>query len=160
MWLRVASVVLVLVLAGCDPFPRVVFYGVESHTTLPGPVDVQCVNVALASIPETGPVTSQRNHVPTFNRLLASVFPTWWKDNDQYIMNVWTYGERGRDVLQIYETPDHWYYRNARIRARVAVPHEEIARFVPLMQKVNRVIGARCGLPVADLRAEPKPGKV
>ena len=160
MWLRVVSVVLVLLLAGCDPFPRVVFYGVESHTILPGPVDVQCVNAALTSVPEAGPVTYQRNEIPTFHRLLVRLFPTLWKDNGEYIINVWAYGERGRDLLQIFETPDHWSYYNTRSRARVAVPHEELARFVPLMQKVNRVIGARCGLPVADLRAEPKPGKV
>jgi hypothetical protein len=37
----------------------------------------------------------------------------------------------------------------------VAVPHDEMARFVPLMQKVNQAIQMRCGLPVAHLKAEP-----
>jgi hypothetical protein len=35
----------------------------------------------------------------------------------------------------------------------VAVPHDEMMRFVPLMQKVNRAIGTRSGLPVANLKA-------
>jgi hypothetical protein len=36
----------------------------------------------------------------------------------------------------------------------VAVPHDEIVRFVPLMQKVNRTLQMHCGLPVAHLKAE------
>ena len=151
MSLRIVSATLVLFLTGCDPF-----YGVESDTKLAGPVDVRCVNAALASIPEAGRVTYRRNEVPS-----TEIFP---KRRKAHIMYVWLYGERGWDALQIYQTPDRWYYRNARSRVGVAVPHEEMARFVPLMQKVNRVIQTRCGLPVADLRAEPvgetKPGEV
>jgi len=38
------------------------------------------------------------------------------------------------------------------------VPREEIAHFVPLMQKINRAIQSRCGLPVANLGVRPVGG--
>jgi hypothetical protein len=37
----------------------------------------------------------------------------------------------------------------------VPVPHEEMVRFQSLMQKVNLAIQLRCGLPVANLKAQP-----
>ncbi len=70
-------------------------------------------------------------------------------------MHVWTYGEGGKDVLQINQTPDGWDYRNARSRMGVAVPHDEMVRFVPVMTTVNRVMQARCGLQVAGLKPKP-----
>jgi hypothetical protein len=143
MWLRVTSVVPALLLAGCDPF-----YGVESRATLPGPVDVRCVNAALASLPDVGRVTYQRRE----NRS-TEILPKQRKVVT--VMHVWLYGEGGGDILQINQTPDGWDYRNARSRMGVAVPHEEMARFKPVMLKVNGAIQLRCGLPVGNLKAEP-----
>jgi hypothetical protein len=143
MWLRVTIVVAALLVAGCDPF-----YGVESRAMLPGPVDVRCVNAALATVPHVGRVTYQRSE----NRS-TEILPKQRKVVT--VMHVWLYGEGGNDILQINQTPDGWDYRNARSRMGVAVPHNEMARFQPLMLKVNRAIQLRCGLPVGSLRAEP-----
>jgi hypothetical protein len=143
MLFRIAGGVLVLLLAGCDPF-----YGVESRTKLANPVDVRCVNAALAKVPEAGAITYQNSEdrstelLPRRREVLT-------------ITHVWQYGEDGGDILQINQTSDGWDYRNSRSRMGVAVPHEEMVRFVPLMAKVNVVIQSRCGLPVANLRAEP-----
>jgi len=143
MWLRVASVVLALFLAGCDPF-----YGVESRATLTGPVDVDCVNAALTNLPEASTVTYQRDESRS-----TQIFPKQRKVLT--VMHVWLYGEGSNDILQINQTPDGWDYSNSRTRMGVAVPHAEMARFEPLMVKANRAIQSRCGLPVGDLKAEP-----
>jgi hypothetical protein len=140
---RPISLIIALVLAGCDPF-----YGVESGTPLAGPVDVKCVNAAVVGVLDAGPVTYQRDE----NRS-TEILPK--QRQVLTVMHVWRYGERGSDVIQINETPDGWTFRNARSRMGVAVPHEEMTRFVPLMQKVNRAIQTRCGLPVANLGAQP-----
>jgi hypothetical protein len=143
MWLRIIIVVPALLVAGCDPF-----YGVESRATFPGPVDIRCVNAALASVPHVGRVTYQHSE----NRS-REILPKQRKVVT--VMHVWLYGEGGNDILQINQTPDGWDYRNARSRMGVAVPHDEMARFQPLMLKVNRTIQSRCGLPVGTLRPEP-----
>jgi hypothetical protein len=146
MSLRTASPVVALLLAGCDPF-----YGVDSHTALPAPADVRCVNEALASIPEAGQVVYERSESRS-----TRIFP---KPREALtVMHVWLYGEGGKDILQINQAPAGWDYRNARSRMGVAAPQEEMVRFLPLMQKVNRVIQARCGLPVANLKHEPVGG--
>lgn len=141
MGARVIVVLLALLVAGCDRF-----YGVESRTRLPGPVDVRCVNAALASIPEAGRVTYQRDK------------------RDDGVAHDWLYGENGTDIVELIQHPDGWYFSNSRRRMGAAVPHEQMVRFVPLMQAVNRAIQTRCGLPVAELRAEPvgetKPGEI
>lgn len=142
MWLRVISVVSALLIAGCDPF-----YGVESRATLLGPVNVVCVNAALASVPNVGRVTYQRSEERS-----TEILPKQRKVST--VMHVWTYGEGRANTLQINKSPDGWDYRNARSRMGVPVPHDEMARFKPLMAKVNRVIQLRCGLPVGNLKAE------
>ena len=143
MWPRVIIVFLGLLVAGCDPF-----YGVESRTIFRGPVDVGCVNAALASVPDAGRVTYQRS-----DERSTEILPRQRKVLT--IMHVWFYGEGGSDMLQINQTPDGWDFRNSRSRMGVAVPHDEMVRFVPLMQKVNGVLQKRCGLPVATLKAQP-----
>jgi hypothetical protein len=143
MKFRVLSISAFLFLAGCDAF-----YGAESTATLTGPVDIGCVNAALASVPDAGPITYRRDEdrsteiLPKQRKVLT-------------ISHAWTYGEGGADILQIIQTPDGWEYRNARSRINVRVPHEEIERFLPLMRAVNGMIQSRCGLPVGDLTAEP-----
>jgi hypothetical protein len=143
MWLRLTIVVPALLLVGCDPF-----YGVESRAELAGPGDVRCVNAALASVPDVGRVTYQRSEDRS-----TEIMPK--QRQVVTVMHVWLYGEGGSDTLQINRTPDGWDYRNARSRMGVAVPHDEMARFQPLMLKVNRAIQSRCGLPVGNLKAEP-----
>ena len=132
-----------LLLAGCDAF-----YGAESRATLTGPVDIGCVNAALASVPGAGQTTYHREEdrstelLPKHRKVLI-------------VSHAWTYGEGGGDILQINQTPDGWEYRNARSRINVRVPREEIQRFLPLMRTVNRMLQSRCGLPVGSLSAEP-----
>ena len=142
MGLRIVSTGLVFFLAGCDPS-----YGVDSHTALAGPVDVRCVNAALANIVEAGRVTYERSESRS-----TEIMPT--RRSVRTVMHVWTYGEGGKDILQINQTSDGWDYRNARSRLGVAVPHDEMVRFVPVVTKVNVVMQARCGLPVAGLKSE------
>jgi hypothetical protein len=143
MRLRLTIVLPVLLVAGCDRF-----YGVESRATLSGPIDVSCVNAALASVPDVGLVTYQRNEdrsteiLPKQRKVLT-------------VAHDWLYGERGADILEIIQSPDGWSFRNSRSRMGVGVPHDEMVRFVPLMQTVNKAIQMRCGLPVANLKAEP-----
>jgi len=143
MQVRPTIVFSVLLIAGCDAF-----YGVESRTTLSGPVDVRCINGALASVPDTGAVTYQRSENG----------PTEIMPKQRKVLTVshhWLYGEGGADILEIIQGPDGWSFRNSRSRMGVAVPHAEMARFVPLMQQVNEAIEMQCGLPVARLKAEP-----
>jgi hypothetical protein len=140
---RVVACASFLLLAACDAF-----YGAESTATFAGPVDIGCVNAALASVPGTGQTTYRRDEdrstelLPKHRKVLI-------------VSHAWTYGEGGADILQINQTPDSWEYRNARSRINVRVTHEEIERFLPLMRTVNGVVQARCGLPVANLPAEP-----
>jgi hypothetical protein len=134
MRMRLTVFVSALLLTACDRF-----YGVQSHATLSGPVDIGCVNAALRSVSDVGRVRYQRSE----------------DRSTKTAMHVWVYGEGDSDVLQINQTPDGWDYRNARSRMGVAVPHDEMARFQPLMLEVNRAIQLRCGLPVANLKAEP-----
>ncbi|HEU4696537.1 MAG TPA: hypothetical protein VFR92_06205, partial [Sphingomicrobium sp.] len=141
MWLRFTIVFPVLLLAGCDRF-----YGVESRVALPGPVDVRCVNVALKGVQGVGSVTYRR----TENRS-TEILPKQRKVLT--IAHDWLYGEGGADILEIIQGPDGWSFRNSRSRMGVAVPHDEMVRFVPLMQRVNHAIQMRCGLPVANLKA-------
>ncbi len=141
MWPNVVIIFVGLLLAGCDPF-----YGVESRAKLAGPVDVECVNAALGSVSEAWPVTHQRREDHS-----TEVLPK--ERNVATIAHDWVYGEGGSDILEIIQGPDGWNFRNSRSRMGVAVPHDEMARFVPLMQKVNRAIETRCGLPVANLKA-------
>lgn len=143
MTLRAVSIVLAFLLAACDAS-----YGVDSHTALPGPVDVRCVNAALTSVADAGPVTYERRESRS-----TEIMPK--QRNVLTVMHVWAYGEGGTDILQINQTPDGWDYRNARSRMGVVVPHEEMARFIPLMAKVNHVLQTRCGMPVADLKPNP-----
>src|SRR5450755_2326385 len=98
MRLRIVSTGLVFFLAGCDPF-----YGVDSHAALAGPVDVRCVHAALASIAEAGRVTYERSESRSIE-----IMPT--KRSVLTVMHVWTYGEGGKDILQINQTPDGWEY--------------------------------------------------
>ncbi len=122
-------------------------HGVDSRASLAGPVDVRCVDAALTSMPEAGRVTYQRREdrsteiVPKRRTVLT-------------VIHFWTYGEAGGDILQIDQSPDGWDYRNARSRIGVTVPHDEIERFIPLMQKVNRLLQASYGLPVGDLEPQ------
>jgi hypothetical protein len=141
MWSRVAIIFLGLLLAGCDPL-----YGVESRATLNRPVDVKCVNGALASVPEAGPVTYQR-----VEELSTEIFPKQRKVLT--VTHDWLYGEEGKDILEVIQGRDGWDFSNSRRRMGVAVPHDEMVRFVPLMEKVNRAIETRCRLPVANLKA-------
>jgi hypothetical protein len=140
---RLTIVFSALFVAGCDPF-----YGVESRTKLSGPVDVLCVNAALASVPDAGRVIYQRDEdrsteiLPKQRKVLT-------------VAHDWLYGEGGGDILEVFQGADGWFFRNSRSRMGVAVPHDEMVRFVPLMQKVNQAIQMRCGLPVAHLQAEP-----
>jgi hypothetical protein len=143
MRLRLTIVLPALLVAGCDPF-----YGVESRATLSGPVDVRCVNAALASVPDVGRVTYERSESRS-----TEILPKQRKVLT--VAHDWLYGEGGADILEIIQSPDGWSLRNSRSRMGVAVPHDEMARFVPLMQKVNQAIELRCGLPVAHLKAEP-----
>jgi hypothetical protein len=143
MWLRLTVVFPALLVAGCDRF-----YGVESRATLSGSVDVPCVNAALASVPDVGRVTYERSE----NRS-TEILPKQRKVLT--IAHDWLYGEGGADILEVIQGPDGWSFRNSRSRMGVAVPHDEMVRFVPLMQKVNQAIQMRCGLPVAHLKAEP-----
>jgi len=129
---RVVIILLALLVAGCDRF-----YGVESRTRLRGPVDVRCVNAALATVPDVQRVTYQRNKL------------------DDGVAHHWLYGENGADIVELIQDSDGWDFSNSRRRMGVAVPHEQMVRFVPLMQAVNQALQARCGLPVAELRAEP-----
>jgi hypothetical protein len=143
MWLRTASLVAALVLAGCDSF-----YGVESRTSFSGRVDIRCVDEALASVPDAGHITYQQmedgyTEILPMQRQVVTV------------THLWSYGEDGRNLLQIDRTLDGWGYRNARSSMGVAVPHDEIVRFQPLMLEVNETIQLRCGLPVGNLKAEP-----
>jgi len=142
MWLRLTIVVAALLVSGCDPI-----YGVESRATLSGPVDVRCVNAALASVAVAGRVAYQRSE----NRS-TEIFPR--QREVVTVMHVWSYGEDGNVILQINQTPDGWDYRNARSRMGATVPDDEIARFQPLMLAVNRAIQSRCGLPVGNLKVE------
>jgi hypothetical protein len=119
-----------LLLAGCDRF-----YGVESRTTFHTPVDVECLGAALASVPEAAPVAYQR------------------QESRSTVANDWLYGERGADILELIQSPNEWDFSNSRRRMGVAIPHDQLVHFVPLMQKVNQAIQARCGLPVASLKA-------
>lgn len=146
MDLRIISLSPLILLAGCDPF-----YGVESGTTVKGPLDVQCISAALASVPETGHLTYQRSESHS-----TELLPKQRKVDT--VMHVWAYGEHGTDVLQVNETPDGWEYRNARSRMGVAVPRDEMARFLPLMRKVNQAMQSRCGVPVSHLKAVPVGG--
>jgi hypothetical protein len=140
---RLLGIVLPLLLSGCDAF-----YGAQSHSMFTKPVDVNCVNAALASVPGVGRVAYQRSEdrsteiLPKQRKVLT-------------VSHVWTYGEDGGDILQINQTPDGWEYWNSRTRMNVPVPHEEIVRFLPLMHQVNNAIQSRCSLPVATLKAEP-----
>lgn len=143
MWLRLTIAVSAFFVAGCDRF-----YGVESRATLAGPVDIRCVNAALASIPDVGDVTYQRSDESS-----TEILPKQRKVVT--VMHVWAYGEDGNDILQINQTTDGWDFRNARSSMGVAVPNDELARFQPLMLKVNRAIQSRCGLPVGNLKSEP-----
>lgn len=146
MWLRLTIVVAALLISGCDPI-----YGVESRAMLSGPVDVRCVNAALASVAGAGGVAYQRSESRSME-----IFP---KQREVVtVMHVWSYGEGGSDILQINQTPDGWIYRNARSRMGTAVPDDEIARFQPLMLAVNRAIQSDCGLPVGNLKAERSDG--
>ena len=132
-----------LLITGCDQL-----YGVESRATLPGPVDVPCVNAALASVPDVGRVTYDRSQSDS-----TEILPKQRKVLT--VAHDWLYGEGGADILEFIQGPDGWSFRNSRVRMGVTVPHDEIVRFVPLMQKVNRTIELRCGLPVARLTAQP-----
>ncbi|GAA4013340.1 hypothetical protein GCM10022280_09480 [Sphingomonas swuensis] len=142
IWLRLTTTFAVLLLVGCDRF-----YGVESRATLPAPVDVRCVNAALSGVEGVGSVQYWR----TENRS-TEILPR--QRNSLIVAHAWLYGESGADVLEIMQGPDGWFFRNSRSRMGVAVPHDTMARFVPLMQKVNYALEMRCGLPVADLKAE------
>jgi hypothetical protein len=143
MWLRLTIVFPVLLVAGCDRF-----YGVESRATLSGPVDVRCVDAALTSVPDVRRVSYARSEnrsteiLPKHRKVLT-------------VAHDWLYGEGGADILEIIQGPDEWSFRNSRTRMGVAVPHDEMVRFVPLMQKVNQAIEMHCGLPVGKLKAEP-----
>ena len=143
MCLRLAAIFPALLLAACDPF-----YGVASRTTLLDPVDIRCINAALLSVPDVGPVTYHRSE----NRS-TEILPKQRKVVT--VAHDWLYGEGNADILEIIQSPDGSSFRNSRSRMGVAVPHDEIVRFVPLMQKVNQAIQMRCGLPVAHLKAEP-----
>ena len=139
MWLRLTIFVAALLVSGCDPI-----YGVESRTTLSGPVDVRCVNAALAYVVGAGRVAYERSESRS-----TEIYP---KQREVLtVIHVWSYGE---GILQINQTPDGWDYRNARSRMGSAVTDEEIARFQPLMLAVNRAIQLDCGLPVGNLKAE------
>lgn len=141
MWSRLTIISLGVLLAGCDPF-----YGVESRTTLNGPVDVDCINAALASVPGVGPVTYQRREDHS-----TEILPR--RREFLTIAHDWLYGVSGKDTLEIIQGPDGSDFSNSRRRMGVAVPHEEMVRFVSLMHEVNRAIETRCGLPVAKLNA-------
>ena len=143
MWLRMASIAPVLLLAGCDPL-----YGVESRTRLDGPVDIHCVDAALASVPGVGRLRyelgeSRSTRILPRRRTIVTVTHDWF------------YGEGGADIVSISHSPEGWEYGNARRRSGVPVPKAEIDRFQALMQRVNQAIQARCGLPVGDLKSEP-----
>jgi hypothetical protein len=141
MRLRPISLGFLLLLGGCDAI-----YGIQSRLALPAPVDVGCVHAALLAIPEAGPVSYERDEARS-----TEILPKQRKVLT--VMHVWLYG--GGAILQMNETPDGWEFSNGRTRMGVEVPREELLRFVPLMQEANRSLQARCGLPVADLQAEP-----
>jgi hypothetical protein len=141
MWPRVVIIILGVLLAGCDPV-----YGVESRATFHHPIDIACVNAALTSVPEASPVTYQHREDRS-----TEILPKQRKV--LMVAHDWFYGEGGADILEVIQGPDEWNYRNSRSRMGVAVPHDEMVRFVPLMQKVNRAIEARCGLTVGNLQA-------
>lgn len=143
IWLRLTTTFAVLLLVGCDRF-----YGVESRATLPAPVDVRCVNAALSGVEGVGSVQYRR----TENRS-TEILPR--QRNSLIVVHEWFYGESNANILEVIRAPDGWSFRNSRSRMGVAVPHDEMARFVPLMQKVNHDIEMRCGLLVAHLKAEP-----
>ncbi|PNU01655.1 hypothetical protein A8V01_27360 [Novosphingobium guangzhouense] len=132
-----------LLLIGCDRLN-----GVQSHSSMRGPVEISCVNAALGSIPEAGHFvyqTDQHNSV--------EILPKQRKTRT--ITHVWTYGEARSYILQINQTADGWDYTNTLSRIGEAISQAEIDRFIPTMRKVNRAIQNKCGLQVADLQAQP-----
>lgn len=132
-----------LLLGACDRI-----YGVASQATLDGPVDTSCVSAALASIREAGHVTYMRDESNSVEFLPK-------QRKVRTIMHVWLYGEAQNSVLQINQTTDGWDFTNTQSRIGEAVPQTEIDRFIPVMRKVNRALQDQCGLPVANLQAEP-----
>ena len=132
-----------LLLSGCDPF-----YGVESRTTLSGPVDVSCINSALTSVPEA--------LTPRYERHVQQAWelaPPWHKVIT--VLHFWYYGENGSARLEVDHSPYGWEFSNTRENMGRPVSREEMDRFIPLMEKVNAVIQDQCGLPVANLRPKP-----
>jgi hypothetical protein len=142
MSLRIIGAVVLLLLAGCDRS-----YGVESRTSLKGPVDVGCVDLAIRSVAGAGKVDYRRSEDRS-----TEIYPKQRKVVTA--IHLWLYGEGGSSTLQINQTPDAWEFTNARLRMGSPVPEDEIARFVRLMRIVNSTLADRCGLPVGSLRPQ------
>jgi hypothetical protein len=142
MCYRLVPFLLLLSLGACDRL-----YGVESRATLHREVNVFCVNATLHDMPETGQILYQRNQYHSTEMLPK-------QREVQIITHHWLYGEGQGDILEIIQTTDGWEYTNSRRRMGVPVAHEEMRRFLPVMQKINRALQMRCGLPVGGLRGE------
>lgn len=137
------AVGIVFFLSGCDRM-----YGVQSHTSLRGPVSIGCIKAALESTPEAGRVTYE--HAQHDSVELAPK-----QRNVRTITHVWLYGEARSFVLQINQNPDGWDYTNTYSRIGTAIPEAEIGQFIPVMRKVNQAIQDKCGIWVAGLEPEP-----
>lgn len=130
-------------LTGCDTLR-----GVASRASLSEPANVGCVTATLSAIPEAGEVTYTKDVLretellPKQRKIVTTT-------------HVWHYGEGGKSSLRIIENVRGRKFENSRIQLGRAVPREEVARFIPLMREVNRAIHTQCGVPVADLQAEP-----
>jgi hypothetical protein len=131
-----------LLSTGCDRL-----YGVQSHASLQGPVDINCVSAALSSIPEAGHVSYKSEQHDSIG-----ILPKQGKERT--VIHVWLYGEARDSILQINQSSDGWGYTNTHSRMNEAIPQAEIDRFIPTMRKINRVIQNKCELQVADLQAE------
>lgn len=140
---RNRTIALVLIfLAGCDRL-----YGVQTRTSFTKSVDVYCVGASLESVPNVGNVEYHRSESRA-----TELLPK--QREVRTISHVWLYGEGGKSVLQLNNTPDGWDFTNARLRMGGPIPRSELARFEPLMRSVNSTVAKRCKLPVTNIKLQ------
>ena len=138
---RTIALMLIL-LGGCDRL-----YGVQARTTFTKSVDVHCVGVAVESVPNVGNVEYHRSESRAIELLPK-------QREVRTISHVWLYGEGGKSILQLNNTPDGWDFTNARTRMGSPIPRSELARFEPLMRSVNSAVAERCRLPLANIKLQ------
>ena len=125
-----------LAVAACDPIR-----GVQTNADLTKPVDLDCIDRTIRTVPRVGLVSHWNKSDESFQ-----IVP--YRGKVITISDQWRYGPDA--TVQITHDGQNWTYFNGLLKMGEPLPAAKLDAFVPMMNQVNAALESGCGLPLAS----------